>query len=91
MLLNILKSAVNAKPVANMDFILTNDKSRLLFLSFSSSLSIFFLCCLSSESPCVSLRFSTRNIIIYIIIPIENLKKYVYISTEYTQYRYTYT
>lgn len=61
MLLNILSNAVNAKPVATIDFIFTIDKSRLLFLSFSSSRSIFFLCCLSSESPSVSLRFSTKN------------------------------
>lgn len=60
MLLNILSKAVNAKPVATIDFILTIDKSRLLFLSFSSSRSIFFLCCLSSESPRVSFRFSTE-------------------------------
>lgn len=61
MLLNMLKSAVNANPVANIDFILTNDRSRLLFFSFSSSRSIFFLCCLSNESPCVSLRRSTEK------------------------------
>lgn len=61
MLLNMLSNAVNANPVANIDFIFTNDKSRLLFFSFSSSRSIFFLCCLSNESPSVSFRFSTRN------------------------------
>lgn len=59
MLLNMLSKAVNAKPVASIDFILTIDKSRLLFFNFSSSLSIFFLCCLSNESPRVSFRFST--------------------------------
>lgn len=62
MLLNILSKAVNAKPVATIDFIFTIDKSRLLFFSFSSSRSIFFLCCLSSESPSVSFRFSTKKI-----------------------------
>lgn len=61
MLLNMLSKAVNAKPDANIDFIFTNDKSRLLFLSFSSSRSIFFLCCLSNESPNVSFRFSTNG------------------------------
>lgn len=59
MLLNMLSKAVNANPVANIDFIFTSDKSRLLFFSFSSSRSIFFLCCLSNESPRVSFRFST--------------------------------
>lgn len=59
MLLNMLSSAVKAKPVANIDFILTSDRSRLLFFSFSSSRSIFFLCDLSNESPWVSFRFST--------------------------------
>lgn len=61
MLLNMLSRAVNANPVANIDFIFTNDKSRLLFFSFSSSRSIFFLCCLSSESPSVSFLFSTEQ------------------------------
>lgn len=61
MLLNMLSKAVNANPVASIDFIFTIDKSRLLFLSFSSSRSIFFLCCLSSESPSVSFRFSTNG------------------------------
>lgn len=63
MLLNILSSAVKAKPMANIDFILTNERSLLLFFRRSSSLSIFFLCCLSNESPCASLRFSTANTI----------------------------
>lgn len=57
----MLRSAVKAKPVVNMLFIFTSDRSRLLFFSFSSSLSIFFLCCLSNESPWVSLRRSTAN------------------------------
>lgn len=60
MLLNILKSAVKAKPIANIDFILTSDRSLLLFFNLSSSLPIFFLCCLSRESPWASLRFSTK-------------------------------
>jgi hypothetical protein len=51
MLLNMLNNAVNAKPMANIDFIFTIDKSRLLILSFSSTRSIFFFCCLSTESP----------------------------------------
>lgn len=59
MLLNMPRRAVNAKPVVIMLFILTSDRSRLLFFSFSSSRSIFFLCCLSRESPWVSLRRST--------------------------------
>lgn len=59
MLLNIDSRAVNANPVANIDFILTNDRSRLLFFSFSSSLSIFFLCCLSNDSPWISFLLST--------------------------------
>lgn len=62
MLLNMLKRAVNAKPMANIDFIFTIDKSRLLILSFSSTRSIFFFCCLSTESPWASLRFSTETI-----------------------------
>lgn len=57
--LNIPKSAVKAKPIANIDFIFTKDRSRLLFLSFSSSLSIFFLKPLSNVSEWVSLNFST--------------------------------
>lgn len=59
MLLNMLSRAVKVNPMANIDFILTSDKSRLLFFSLSSSLSIFFFCCLSRESPWASLRFST--------------------------------
>lgn len=42
-----------------MDFILTKDKSRLLFFNLSSSLSIFFFCCLSRDSPSTSFFFST--------------------------------
>lgn len=61
MLLNMLSKAVNAKPIANMDFIFTKDKSLLLCFNLSSSLSIFFFCCLSKVSPCVSLRFSTAK------------------------------
>ncbi len=59
MLLNIPNSAVNTKPMASMDFIFTNDISRLLILSLSSSLSIFFFCCLSKESLNISFFFST--------------------------------
>lgn len=69
MVLNMLSSAVKAKPVASMDFILTSDKSRLLFFSFSSSRSIFFLCCLSSESPRVSFRFSTVKVCVCVCRP----------------------
>ena len=61
MLLNMLRRAVKAKPIANMDFIFTKDKSLLFCLSFSSSLSIFLFCCLSRESPWASFRFSTAN------------------------------
>lgn len=42
-----------------MLFILTRDKSLLLFLSRSSSLSIFRFCCRSMLSPCASFFFST--------------------------------
>jgi hypothetical protein len=47
--------------MANIDFIFTSDRSRLLFFSFSSSRSIFFLCCLSKESPWASFLFSTAR------------------------------
>ena len=57
--LNIPRSAVKAKPMASIDFIFTRDKSRLLFFSFSSSLSTFFLYCLSRASEWLSLIFST--------------------------------
>lgn len=67
MLLNMLSKAVNAKPMANMDFILTRDRSLLLFFSLSSSRSIFFLCCLSKESPCASFLFSTKSEIVNLI------------------------
>lgn len=57
--LNIDSKAVKAKPMANMLFIFTRDKSLLLFLSRSSSLSIFRFCCRSMLSPCASFFFST--------------------------------
>lgn len=55
----MLSRAVKANPVANMDFILTRDRSRLSFFSFSSSRSSFFFWFLTRTSPCVSLSFST--------------------------------
>ena len=39
--LSILRRAVKAKPIANIDFIFTKDRSLLLFFNFSSCLSIF--------------------------------------------------
>lgn len=57
--LNMESSAVKAKPIANMLFILTSDKSLLLFLRRSSSRSIFRFCCRSILSPCASFFFST--------------------------------
>merc|ERR1719187_598391 len=51
--LNMDRRAVKANPMANMDFILTIVRSRLVFFSFSSSASIFlFLSML--PSPCAS-------------------------------------
>lgn len=56
--LNIPIRAVKQKPIANMDFIRTIDRSLLLFFSFSSCLSIFFFCCRPADSVIVSFFFS---------------------------------
>merc|ERR1719331_3014500 len=60
MVLNIDRRAVNAKPIANMDFILTIVKSLFVFFSFSSSASSFLFLLLSrlAASPCASFFFS---------------------------------
>ena len=82
--LNIPRRAVNAKPIASIDFILTKDKSRLLFFNFSSSLSIFFFNPLSKVSEHVSLIFSTETILKTPMISLTNklivpkLKSYVF-------------
>merc|ERR1719331_225389 len=61
MVLNIDRRAVNAKPIANMDFILTIVKSLFVFFSFSSSASSFLFLLLSrfAASPCASFFFSS--------------------------------
>lgn len=72
MLLKVLRRAVKANPMANIDFILNIDRSRFVAFSRSSSLSIFRFE-FRSVSATWSLRFSTKIATYFAFIPlIEN-------------------